>query len=53
MDRKKQIEFNTSELENILTQLLKKRQSLYLRGCNDEKINDKIREIQSKLRVVV
>lgn len=51
MDRKQQIEFEVLDLEFILTQLLKKREALYLKGCNDEKLNDKIRKIQSKLRV--
>jgi hypothetical protein len=51
MDRTEQIELPVLELEYTLTQLLKKRQSLYLKGCNDEKLNDKIRDIQQKLRV--
>jgi fatty acid-binding protein DegV len=51
MDRTEQIVFDTLELEYTLTQLLKKRQTLYLKGCNDEKLNDKIRDIQQKLRV--
>lgn len=51
MDRTEQIEFPVLELEYTLTQLLKKRQALYLKGCNDEKLNDKIRDIQQKLRV--
>lgn len=51
MDTGKQIEFTTLDLEFTLTQLFKKRQALYLKGCNDEKLNDKIRDIQHKLRV--
>ena len=51
MDREQQIEFETLDLEFRLTQLIKKREALYLKGCNDEKLNDKIREVQSKLRV--
>ena len=50
MDTTEQIKL---ELEYTLTHLLKKREALYLRGCNDEKLNDKIREVQSKLRVVI
>jgi hypothetical protein len=50
MDRKQQIEFDALELEYTLSYLIKKRQSLYLKGLNDEKINDKIRVIQHKLR---
>jgi hypothetical protein len=51
MDRTEQIELPVLELEYTLSQLIKKRQSLYLKGCNDEKLNDKIRDIQQKLRV--
>jgi hypothetical protein len=51
MDRTEQIELPVLELEYTLSQLLKKRQLLYLKGCNDEKLNDKIRDIQQKLRV--
>jgi hypothetical protein len=50
MDREQQIEFDTLELEYTLSYLIKKRNSLYLKGLNDEKINDKIRAIQHKLR---
>jgi hypothetical protein len=50
MDTKQQIEFDALELEYTLNYLIKKRQSLYLKGLNDEKINDKIRVIQHKLR---
>ena len=50
MDTKQQIEFDKLELEYTLNYLIKKRQSLYLKGLNDEKINDKIRAIQHKLR---
>jgi len=42
MDRTEQIVFETLELEFRLTQLLKKREQLYLKGGNDEKLNDKI-----------
>jgi hypothetical protein len=52
MDREQQIEFPILELEYTLSYLLKKRKELYLKGLNDEKINDKIRAIQHKLRVV-
>ena len=51
MDREQQITFDTLELEYTLNCLIKKRQALYLKGLNDEKINDKIRVIQQKLRV--
>jgi hypothetical protein len=50
MDRTEQIKFETLQLQFILTNLLKKREVLYLKGLNDEKINDKIRIIQHKLR---
>jgi len=50
MDREQQIEFETLELEYTLSYLIKKRNSLYLKGLNDEKINDKIRAIQTKIR---
>jgi hypothetical protein len=51
MDRTEQvIEFETLELEFRLTQLLKKREQLYLKGGNDEKLNDKIRGVQHELR---
>ena len=52
MDRTEQIVFNTLELEYTLSYLIKKRNSLYLKGLNDEKINEKIRAIQHKLRIV-
>ena len=51
MDRTEQITFDALELEYTLNYLIKKRQSLYLKGLNDEKINDKIRAIQYKLRI--
>ena len=51
MDRTEQIVFETLKLEFTLTQFLKKRNQLYLKGLNDEKINDKIRAIQHKLRI--
>ena len=51
MDRTEQIEFETLELEFRLTQLLKKREQLYLKGGNDEKLNDKIRDVQHELRI--
>jgi hypothetical protein len=50
MDRTEQIVFETLELEFRLTQLLKKREQQYLKGGNDEKLNDKIRDVQHKLR---
>jgi hypothetical protein len=50
MDRTEQITFDALELEYTLNYLIKKRQSLYLKGLNDEKINDKIRVIQTKIR---
>jgi hypothetical protein len=50
MDRTEQIKFETLQLQFILTNLLKKREALYLKGLNDEKINDKIRVIQTKIR---
>ncbi len=50
MDREQQIEFEALELEYTLSYLIKRRNSLYLKGLNDEKINDKIRAIQHKLR---
>ena len=50
MDREQQIEFDALELEYTLSYLIKKRQSLYLKGLNDEKINDKISLIYGKLK---
>jgi len=50
MDTTEQIVFDTLELEYTLNYLIKKRNSLYLKGLNDEKINDKIRAIQTKIR---
>lgn len=50
MDRTEQIVFDTLELEYTLSYLIKKRNSLYLKGLNDEKINDKIRLTQTKIR---
>ena len=50
MDRTEQIKFDALELEYTLSYLIKKRNSLYLKGLNDEKINDKIRAIQTKIR---
>jgi hypothetical protein len=50
MDRTEQIVFETLELEFKLTQLIKKREQLYLKGGNDEKLNDKIRAVQQELR---
>jgi hypothetical protein len=50
MDREQQIEFDALELEYTLSYLIKKRNSLYLKCLNDEKINDKIRVIQTKIR---
>ena len=52
MDREQQIEFNLLHLEYTLNYLIKKRNSLYLKGLNDEKINEQIRAIQHKLRIV-
>lgn len=51
MDRTEQVVFKTLELEFRLTQLLKKREQLYLKGGNDEKLNDKIRALQQELRI--
>ena len=51
MDRTKQIVFKTLELEFRLTHLLKRREQLYLKGGNDEKLNDKIRYVQNRLRI--
>jgi hypothetical protein len=50
MDRETKIKFDALELEYTLNYLIKKRNSLYLKGLNDEKINDKIRVIQTKIR---
>ena len=50
MDTTEQIKFDALELEYTLNYLIKKRNSLYLKGLNDEKINDNIRAIQHKLR---
>lgn len=50
MDRTEQIIFDTIELQDTLMHLIKKRESLYLKGLNDEKINDKIRAIQIKIK---
>jgi hypothetical protein len=52
MDRTEQITFDVLELEFRLNRLLKRRKYLYLRGCNNEILNDKIREVQNKLRIV-
>ena len=51
MDTTEQITFDKLELEYTLNYLIKKRNSLYLKGLNDEKINDKIRAIQYKLQI--
>jgi hypothetical protein len=51
MDTTEQITFDALELEYTLNYLIKKRQSLYLKGLNDEKINDNIRAIQHKLQI--
>ena len=45
MDTTEQITFDALELEYTLNYLIKKRNSLYLKG-----LNDKIRAIQHKLR---
>lgn len=45
MDRVEQV-----ENEFRLIKLLKKQESLLLKGTNDENLNDKIREIQRELR---
>ena len=45
MDRVEQV-----ENEFRLIKLLKKQESLLLKGSNDEKLNDKIREIQKIIR---
>jgi hypothetical protein len=42
MDRIEQVED-----EFRLIKLLKKQESLLMKGCNDEKLNDKIRQIQN------
>jgi hypothetical protein len=39
-----------TNLELKLEQLLKKQYNLYLKGSNDEKLNDQIRLIQKQLR---
>jgi hypothetical protein len=42
MDRIEQV-----EEEFRLIKLLKKQEALLMKGCNDEKLNDKIRQLQS------
>jgi len=39
-----------NNLQSKLEQLLKKQYNLYLKGSNDEKLNDQIRLIQKQLR---
>jgi len=39
-----------TNLQSKLEQLLKKQYNLYLKGSNDEKLNDQIRSIQKQLR---
>lgn len=39
-----------TNLQLKLEQLLKKQNNLYLKGSNDEKLNDQIRSIQKQLR---
>lgn len=39
-----------TNLQLKLDQLLKKQNNLYLKGSNDEKLNDQIRLIQKQLR---
>ncbi len=39
-----------TNLQSKLEQLLKKQNNLYLKGSNDEKLNDQIRSIQKQLR---
>lgn len=39
-----------NNLQLKLEQLLKKQYNLYLKGSNDEKLNDQIRIIQKQLR---
>lgn len=39
-----------NNLQLKLEQLLKKQYNLYLKGSNDEKLNDQIRSIQKQLR---
>lgn len=40
----------TTNIEIKLEQLLKKQYNLYLKGSNDEKLNDQIRSLQKKIR---
>lgn len=39
-----------NSLQLKLEQLLKKQNNLYLKGSNDEKLNDQIRSIQKQIR---
>jgi hypothetical protein len=39
-----------TNLQLKLEQLLKKQYNLYLKGSNDEKLNDQIRSVQKQLR---
>jgi hypothetical protein len=39
-----------TNLQLKLEQLLKKQNNLYLKGSNDEKLNDQIRSIQKQIR---
>ena len=39
------------QLENQLQSLLDKREKLYRKALNDEKLNDKIREVQLLIKI--
>lgn len=45
-------EVEIREIESVLNRLLDKREKLYLKGGNDERLNSKIREQQSLLRII-
>jgi hypothetical protein len=51
MGREAEIIFEILDLEFRLRKMISKREKLLQMGSNDEKLNDKIRLIQHKLRV--
>lgn len=50
MDRTEQIELPVLELEFTLLKMIKKSEKLLQMGCNDEKLNDKIIDIRTKIK---
>lgn len=51
MGREAEIIFEQLDLEFRLIKMINKREKLLQMGWNDEKLNDKIRNTQQKLRV--